>query len=243
MLMKLNEVIDIERIRKAKSRKDPMLAMRDKLPYVKDGDLGVESRVYKHKKHPNIVTKVALVASKETPYVKFIETILQHQDNPFFPRIYNAKLIERPPDEEEDWRKDLYDEPDQYLELFIQMEKLHSLKTGQLRETLPHIFKQIGVDFISPESLERAAHTVPGEDWEESASGQLFGAFETRQGRRQLIDKSKNPMFKEAMRVLEPHFEEFGADLNIGNIMVRLTNTGPQLVIIDPLYPQEMPFL
>ncbi len=56
---------------------------------------GMQGSAFKHPHIPNTVIKTAKVRTKnpdDNPYVAFVKLSLDHQDNPFFPRIYNAVL-------------------------------------------------------------------------------------------------------------------------------------------------------
>jgi hypothetical protein len=123
-----------------------------------------------------------------------------HQDNPFFPRIYKAKI---------------YKDEENLYALRVEMEKLISLYDPKMIDTAPHIFRQLGLSFGSHDR----------NDWNNPAYV------------KDVIESTNNPKFAEALRILSPYFQKFSSDLHKKNMMVRLTGSGPQLVITDPFMP------
>ena len=146
-------------------------------------------------------------------YYQFIELILKNQNNPFFPRIHSAILT---------FEKEI----EKYM-LMIVMEKLVSLKTVNVAAR--HILSQLGI------SDTKEIGELEDDDFEWMKYWFEMGSY-----RRKLIASSKNPQFKKAMALLEPYFAEHGPDMHEGNIMVRSTGHGPQLVLIDPLFPSGL---
>lgn len=198
--MLLNEIIDVEHPREVKRSLDPH-TFPWKVAGKKGKEIGggVTAQVFGSEK-PNTIRKISYHASPNDAYIQYIKIILQHQDNPFFPRIYNAKLYKK---------SGLY-------ALFMEMEKLISLKDPKMIDTAYHIFRQLGLDYMSYRPW----------DWENSNF--IEG----------LKQKSNNPHFIEAVNILEPLFKKFISDLHKNNMMVRLTSSGPQLVITDPFEPE-----
>lgn len=177
---------------------------------------GAEGTVFKPKKSPNTIIKKVFLREENgkiiSSYLDFIDTIMDHQDNPYFPKIYKAVV-----------HKSV---GDPYL--ILSMEKLHNMNHPILKDTarqlLSNLFKGGEIDFdsygrISFINLEDLAHSLG------------FDSVES------MISASRDPKFKEAYRILKPLLKKYDDDLHEGNIMVRLTGHGPQLVIIDPLTP------
>jgi hypothetical protein len=53
--------------------------------------------------------------------------------------------------------------------------------------------------------------------------------------RQTIYKKTVDPELKKAMKLLEPLFRNFGTDMHFGNVMVRKTGQGSQLVFMDPI--------
>lgn len=170
---------------------------------------GVQGEAYELPSIPGTVIKTAKVRNPDKDgYVTFVKLALEHQDNPFFPKIYNAIL-----------RELTVSESGYPFELIVQMEKLHRMQTQELVDVVPHLFKRLGIELPSDDTFYLR---------------QLFDDSNTR---REYAEKTQNPKFKEALELLEPLFKKFRfQDLHSGNWMIRLTSVGPQLVIIDPFY-------
>lgn len=93
---------------------------------------GMQATVFRHPRHPGTVIKKVRVREPRTDgHVLFTKLALKHQDNPFFPKIYNASM--------------------RFLntggqELVIQMERLHNIRDEDLAEAMKHMFERLGFD-------------------------------------------------------------------------------------------------
>lgn len=176
---------------------------------------GIQSRV--QQTSLGVVTKSALIspsAGMHDPSIEFLKLILNHQDNPFFPKIYHAKIY-----------KDSTGDMD-HMVMIIQMEKLVPLTSSKIKDTAVQLFKQLGFG-----KWENDIYELPLE-----LEKLIFSA--THNQLETFLDKSRNPKFKEAVQVIVPYIKKQDAgDLHVGNWMLRLTGHGPQLVIIDPFAP------
>lgn len=131
--MLLTELVDLEKIRKTKHSIDPFLFPERMAGKTKEElGSGVSAVAFKSKK-PNTVSKISYHSSPNDGYIQYIKAIHKNQNNPFFPRIYNAKLYQGESD-------DLY-------ALYVEMEKLIPLKNERMIETAPHLFDQVGLDW------------------------------------------------------------------------------------------------
>ena len=175
---------------------------------------GTQGMAQEHSRSPNTVIKYSNIYDENPErdeYVQFIKLILDHQDNPFFPRIYKAKIV--------------YDNKQDIYVLIATMEKLVKLTNPKIRDTAEHLIAQLGIDIDDAVIRDESdAHDLK---W-------LFDWFRDSDNRKRVAQESNNPQFVEAMTLLEPYFVKYGQDMHRGNIMVRLTGHGPQLVIIDP---------
>lgn len=179
----------------------------------------MDSEVYVDKQHPNRILKSVHIRNLDDPYYRYIRMIEQHQNNPFFPRIYGFKVVD-------------HDDTEQHGEyaagphhiLYVFMEKLHPITVLE-PDHIKQLLINLGINYI----------------------GKLTGDYSLRnlmksdQYRTHVKKTSVQPKFVEAMRLLEPMIKKFGQDLHIDNLMVRLTGVGPQIVITDPLYPSFGP--
>lgn len=177
----------------------------------------IDSKVYKDLQHPNRILKVVKVFSMKDSYIKFIKLILNHQDNPFFPRIYGYKIHEEEGDTSLKNNNLMYN----HFTVYVFMEKLipmHKFDDSMIRRAL----KNVGINYDGP----------------------LTDSFDMKQLFDKPVDRSVIsahsliPKFQEAMILLEPLFKEYGNDMHIDNLMMRLTKYGPQIVIIDPCIPE-----
>ena len=98
------------------------------------------------------------------------------------------------------------------------MERLLPLKNEKIIDVMDHKLRELGV--LDEEPLSRA--------W-------LKILFKDKYNK--IIQNTPDPKFAEALRLIKPFVDKFGNDLHHKNIMVRLTGTGPQLVLIDPIVP------
>jgi len=200
---------------------------------------GAQAKVYNT--GLGMVTKVAVLDEElglNDPAVNFLDIILEHQDNPFFPKIYHARVYR-----DKEGIKDPV--------LLVQMEKLMSIVDPKIVDAVSGLFDQLGIGTkeISKEFKQhvkqygkstanvltrtRALNNKIRDGW----------MLENPKAIAKLGSRSKNPQFREAVKFLTPAFLKHGNDLHHGNWMVRLTGSGPQLVIIDPFAPSAIPNL
>ncbi len=87
--MKLFEVLSKRHPNIPQASKDPMDPLHPpSWDYIEGGQ---QSLVYSTK-HPNVVVKVAYTKTgTQDPTYQFLRVILNHQDNPYFPKVYHVK--------------------------------------------------------------------------------------------------------------------------------------------------------
>lgn len=204
--MKLLELIDLERTRKTKVSTDPWTFPEKMAGGKKHIGHGISSVAFPSKK-PNTILKTSYHESSNDPYFQYLKLVLDNQDNPFFPRIYNAKTYEHTT------RKGR-----PVVALVVEMEKLISPRHPKMRDTMPHLYEQVGLNY----SVDQR------DEW----NNPTFI--------KKVQQKTTNPKFAEALQLLSPYFNKFKSDLHRKNIMVRLTGSGPQLVVTDPFMPSEL---
>ncbi len=171
---------------------------------------GLMSNVFRHPKKSNSVIKIARL-NREPEYsgtYQFVELAFKNQDNPFFPRIYNAKLY-------------TYSNE---TELVIEMEKLVKL-TSKMYDVdhVIQIFRNLGIPLVKVVA--------------EKGYRPLRDLHDTLVdiGIDKLASITTNDQFAEALRLVKPLFAFGGVDLHDGNWMIRPTSSGPQLVLTDPI--------
>ncbi len=196
---------------------------------------GIGSKVYQDLKYPNRVIKVVPIRSTSDTYYKFVRMIELHQNNPFFPKIFGVKIYENS------------EYGAQYNTLVVVMEKLIPIDkipeqiARKMLSTLGIDYDQEYLDFTTSEiTKEKPSHDRYKEfnkltDNDPALNSKIF---KYQKERMNLRKNTQFPAFKQALRLLEPMFKRFGSDMHIGNLMIRKTNNGLQLVLVDPVYPE-----
>lgn len=203
-------------------------------PQTKELGKGREAKAFEHPTHPGSVLKYVTIKREpnESAQVVFTQMAIEHKDNPFFPKIYKAKVI--PMEDPEHGR----------YQMIVEMEKLQPLTGNKIRHMIPHILKQVGLEEKDVKKLIKSGVTNPNADmsnWLEDPKGQkaaiafadIVNDWETLE---RMAQYSKNPQFAEAIQAIQDWNMDFNLDLHHDNLMFRLTSVGPQLVILDPLY-------
>ena len=187
---------------------------------------GAQTSVYSHPKTPNSVIKIGKVENvhKDGP-LQFISIALKHQDNPFFPRIYKAKL---------------YVHHEYGGTLYVEMERLHPVKDANLQHNMVGIFKNIlGVDEKALINIVKQHPAYAGRKVSEDVpiEALITRSMLSSSQLKELARISKNEQFTEAINsIAGVKGASAMLDLHPGNMMFRLTSVGPQLVIVDPFY-------
>lgn len=185
---------------------------------------GSMAQAFEHPTSPNTVMKIIDISLGAHPDAQVVNTnmILEHQDNPFFPKIYKAIIFK-------------HYNPGGAHKLYIEMERLHEMTADKLQHNQEAVLHSMGLD---PSLIKGET-----EDHINDADQHLYALEEIMRLimhpeniPADFITKSKNPKFIEAIEVLRKTHAESntGLDLHHGNYMYRITGTGPQLVIIDP---------
>lgn len=199
------------------------------------GAQGNNSKVYQDLKYPTRVVKVVPIRDTSDTYYKFIRMIELHQNNPFFPKIFGVKIYETS------------EHGSQYNTLVVIMEKLIPIDkipehiARKMLSTLGIDYDKEYLDFTTSEvTKEKPSHDRYKEfnkltDNDPALNSRIFKHQNERENLRK---NTQFPAFKQALRLLEPMFKRFGSDMHIGNLMIRKTNNGLQLVLVDPVYPK-----
>lgn len=206
---------------------------------------GIQSIVYASKKYPNAVVKVVYITGSDDPVYQFLRVCLNNKGNPFFPKIYNvkqynAKEMTAADHEYADQFCDVGMAPDYAKQLLVMVvEKLADF--NKLSQPTQHeILDNLGITvenalkvgvMSTAFHMDRDQHTL-----RKFSMGHLFRRAD---GRALLRKLSTDKNFSNALRVLEPLFKHFDADMHFNNVMVRPGSE--QLVIVDPvsrIYPE-----
>lgn len=223
--MLLNEIVSTDKIIKVKGT--------PKIPGEPIGE-GYFAKVYPGRK-TNTVIKVANAQNPDDAYINFIREAMDHQDNPFFPRVYNAKIYKTDPDQNLERYKNLT----KYEFVFVvETERLIPLTSEKIYDSIPHILEQLGIkadELISDtgQADKRRDYDQDSEERHFILSTKLNAAFEEIEQLKHMTD---NQQFIEALNAVERlHQKGHNVDMHAANAMVRLTSTGPQLVLTDPV--------
>lgn len=174
---------------------------------------GVQTVAYERKHANSVIRHTKVIDPKTDLHLKFIKIALQHQDNPFFPRIFHAKLYA----------------PANYMEphiLLTEMERLQPLHVDEM--------------FGSEQDILAFFYSIGFKPNEVTTLDYLQDFTDVPVLLRKLAQDTHNEKFAEALTILADEFHMNSFDLHSGNWMIRLTGVGPQLVIVDPVASDEL---
>lgn len=209
---------------------------------------GIQAIVHKYKNRPNTVIKINLTLESD-PYEQFLRLILNHQNNPFFPRIYAVKkypinrldyesyqhLVKTSGGTPDFMDSDILDNMDSLI--IVVMEKLIPLEKIDPM-VIKGWFDMLNV--VDLPDFEKVKKFINSPRHAESAYHMLAEVLNDASARWLIIQNTKHPKLKDALRLLGPLFNRHRSDIHDDNIMARLTSTGPQLVITDPIWTDEL---
>ncbi len=226
--MLLNEILDKPSTKVKYSNKPVSDILSTKQHEVKGG--GAQALAYFHKKFPGKVIKTIQVHGYSDPSYQFLRLAMKHQDNPYFPKIYGAKMyktafVDYTP------RGAMFDDIDPQGDfspppslmdytLYVVMEKL-----SPLSDITDEDLKRFGIERFVDTRVGIKKHISDRVDVK------FRQAFLDPKWRLHMITVAKDPNLKEALRLLEPLFRHFEPDMHLHNIMLR----GTQWVFIDPI--------
>ncbi len=187
--------------------------------------VGRQAIAYLHNKFPGKVIKTVNISGEDDPVYQFLRLCVNHQGNPYFPKIYAYKSYKNSlPDgiSYRDFQQLMPGEyPPEYKshQLIIVMERL--VKISDDRDLAVKLLVQSNI--ISPKSIDPTIEMR-----------MLYKVFGNKVTRRNLYNRTNDAHLKQAIRLLEPLFHTFVEDMHLGNIMLRTSPT-PHLVFIDPV--------
>lgn len=192
---------------------------------------GAQAIAYLHKKFPNKVIKTIQISGYNDPAYQFLRLVLNHQDNPYFPKIFSAKVYQSVQDE--DGRGILFDLMDEAgnfspppdlsgFTIFVVMERLTQL--NQITNQDLEIF-----------GFEDMPIPAKMKQYKRDSEIKFRMAFKDPKWRRIAYNAANDPNLKRALRLLEPLFRHYEPDMHGDNIMLR----GNQWVFMDPVSHNE----
>jgi len=248
--MKVYELLMESNIKHVRVKTLPNLRGRDEKPNKLMGT-GTSAQVFAGGDANTVVKEIGNYEKPDNdPHYHYIDMVMSHQDNPFFPKIYSAKVYEVVGVEGNMYNND-------EATMVVQMEKLTSFDSTKTQHLLPQLLKQFGISindmddneaFINAANMsdvERShnANQAQGADANDNLGKILSTKFRTAGGRQELMNSTTNPQLRQALSLTHDIIEKLKhdkerpttGDLHHENIMVRLTSHGPQLVIVDPI--------
>jgi hypothetical protein len=182
---------------------------------------GVFGTAIEHGNSPGEVTKVSrpIQSLKHDGYFRYLTTILRSQrlqDNPYLPKIYKIKI---------------YKSVDGEYFYIVKMEKLHNIKNASTKE----------LEAIN----DRIWNELPDhsrKDWHEDKDALRYYVTDYLErviSNPNLAANIKDDDFRQALAFVKKAQTNGSSnrnlDLHDGNVMLRRTSVGAQLVLTDPL--------
>lgn len=203
---------------------------------------GIQGIVQKYQHRPNTIVKIALTFEKDA-YEVFLQTAMKRcKLNPFFPNIKSVKkYIINPLTVDEYY--DLLKKVNMSTHLtitqpilnqmkwmnIIVMEELVEIERSDIKDEITkQIEYLVGSSALEYGRMYRRLRNLDLRD--------LVVLFNNDMFYRLALRYTPNPLFKQALRLIKPIINKHRADFHLGNFMARITSTGPELVIIDPVY-------
>lgn len=195
--------------------------------------MGAQAIAYVHKKFPNKTIKFVQCVGVEDPVYQFLRLCINHQDNPFFPKIYHVKRYNTKEQTRGERltkfiphnKTDSLPYPQSFT-LIVVMEKLQRLR---MSDVSMEKMKMMGADTL-PNILLPTSTLKASEEYKTYVKFQA--ACEEPKYRKMMYDHITDPHLKQAVKLLEPLFNHYTPDMHMGNIMVRPNG---QWVILDPI--------
>lgn len=177
---------------------------------------GREAYVYEFPGSTGTVIKYIKGDYSMSDYLAYVNEIMEYPENPFFPRIFNAKIY-------------VYHGGEDVS--VVKTEKLIPITDDRIKDAVLHQLINLGVEFPNGRVPNINLDDDPDVSWIES----INVLFSLPGQIKKMIATTKNPEFAQALKVLQKIIPERGQDFIPANFMVRQTSTGPQLVFNDPI--------
>ena len=182
---------------------------------------GYQTIAFLHKKYPNKVIKIIQMDDNTNAAYQFLRLCIKHQNNPYFPKIYNFKLYKNTIDNEDrelkvnTYYNDDFTNYDKYISppdqqkyvLYVVTERLFKIPYSEFDKICMKLFNISAYD--------------------------MRGYYRNPKHRKELYNKLHDKKLKEAFKLLEPLFNHYDIDImSTGNLLKRENG---QLVINDPV--------
>lgn len=185
---------------------------------------GAFADVFQHRNRPGTVMKVGVIgANNKDGYVLYLNHIFRNQrmqSNPYLPRVYDIKTYQVRPTR---------------LEYVVEIEKLEGLQDVDAEE-IRNMGERLFNDYEGQKERLRSLYpTLFTGDVEER---DMFASIVARAMKQQIsLSVVQDKKFREAIAIVGNIAKKEGhiVDMHSGNMMIRRTSVGPQLVITDPL--------
>lgn len=178
---------------------------------------GYEAIAFRYKDKPNIIKMIGSDDDiKEIPYAQYVLLSKKYfRENPYFPRVFQVSKTEVSQDITDPNEHEWTTPKNVYMFKMEELEPLDTISADQLTAMYNRTF--------GSEPIAISAHVIA-----DSVERLLRGRPPIK-GTDPLLIKAVDLIKKVQART------KANIDLHIGNMMVRRTSVGPQLVITDPL--------
>jgi len=186
---------------------------------------GVQALVYAHTKDANKIIKVVNVTGENDASVQFLRLCVNHENNPYFPKVYTYKMYDNSELTEDDidflkYRTLIQPTQEKYM-LVMVVERLMPLFHEDAKFVW-NMFKSLG--FFDPFNSYRNLNDLYLD---------IRQQFANPTRRLKLKSRITDDNLIKALRLIEPLFKNFMSDLHSDNFMIRPSTK--ELVIIDPV--------
>lgn len=155
------------------------------------GKPGLQSKAMYHSPSRSVVKHTNMHMQQEDPSYQFLRLALQHQDNPYFPKVHKIKG---------------YDINGRTTQTVSKMERLYPMAWDDVKKFLT----VLGIDPHPYGSFDTIG-----------LNNSIYANFKKPEWRVKYASRSPDANFKKALRLLEPLFRHYGPDMHFDNVMVR----------------------
>ncbi|MGZ8924481.1 MAG: hypothetical protein ACXW2E_01225 [Nitrososphaeraceae archaeon] len=191
--------------------------------------VGAQTIAYLHKKFPTKIIKTIQITGSDDPSYQFLRLVLKHQKNPYFPKIYSVKQYRTSQmsyinhqDEFSmiDHKDEFSPAPDQLTyTLIVVTERLNPLRDLNTKD-----LEMLGIEDVEVPNRLKQHKRISAIKFKQAFLDPIY--------RKKMIQTATDPWLKQALRLLEPLFRNYGPDMHDGNIMTR---DDQHWVFVDPI--------
>lgn len=174
--------------------------------------VGYQAVAYYNKRFPDKVIRASYIHGKGDAHYQLLRVFVNHQNNPYFPKIYSYKIYNAKEFFSDDEDKNNYIKKRTALHpmhgnkkyvLLIVMEKLAEVPYDNTVRTA--ILNKFLID------MREYTSTYLGFEYR----------FSRSDARKELRNETDDQNLAQAMRIMEPLFNRYGIDIGFNNIMLR----------------------